>query len=229
MMSVTRCACTRGRTPPFAARLSPPSRHDLSAAKRERSATLAEQLFWKTLEQRQSGSPAFGAGRAGKRLAHRFKTAIHVVDATTIQLVASCLEWAQHRRRKAAAKRHLRLDLHSFLPRFVLIDPARENDAKRAREVCEVCAGIRAGEIVLFDMAYVDFAHLFDRLHRGVCWGPRAKDHLQFKVVKKRLKKPAGKILRDDEIRRTGPRGRARRPQVRGGGFVARGLSALRA
>jgi hypothetical protein len=63
----------------------PPSRNGLSTANRQRPAALAEQLFWQTLEHLQSVSPAFGAGRSGKRLAHRFKTAIHVVDATTIQ------------------------------------------------------------------------------------------------------------------------------------------------
>jgi len=187
-----------------------PSRNGLSNANRQRPAALGEQLFWQTLEHLKSLSPGFVAGRAGKRLAHRFKVAIHVVDATTIALVANALDWAKHRRRKAAAKCHLRLDLHSFLPRFVLIDTARENDAKRAREVC---AAIRAGEIVLFDKAYVDFDHLFDLLQRGVFWVTRAKDNLQFKVVKRRIKKPAGKILRDDEIILTGKQSRADYPQ----------------
>jgi len=189
---------------------TPPSRNGLSTANRERPAELAEQLFWKTLEHLQGVSPAFGAGRGGKRLAHRFKTTIHIVDATTIQLIASCLDWAKHRRRKAAAKCHLRLDLHSFLPRFALIDTARDNDAKRAREVC---AGIRAGEIVLFDKAYVDFVHLHALNERGVFWVTRAKDNLQFQVAKRRIKKPAGNILRDDEIRLTGPRSRTDHPQ----------------
>lgn len=189
---------------------TPPSRNGLSTANRERSAALAEQLFWQTLEQLKSRSPAFAGGRVGKPLAHRFKVAIHVVDATTIQLVANALDWAKHRRRKAAAKCHLRLDLHSFLPRFALIDTARDNDAKRAREVC---AGIRSGEIVLFDKAYVDFGHLFDLHARGVCWVTRAKDNLQFKVVRRRIKKPTGKLLRDDEIRLTVPQSRADYPQ----------------
>jgi hypothetical protein len=35
------------------------------------------------------------------------------------------LDWAKHRRRKATAKCHLRLDLQSFLPRFILLDSAR--------------------------------------------------------------------------------------------------------
>ena len=39
------------------------------------------------------------------------------------------MDWAKHRRRKAAAKCHLRLDLQSFLPRFAIIDTAREADA----------------------------------------------------------------------------------------------------
>ncbi len=40
-----------------------------------------------------------------------FKLRIHAVDSIVIQLVANCMDWAKHRRRKAAAKMHLRLDL----------------------------------------------------------------------------------------------------------------------
>jgi hypothetical protein len=80
---------------------------------------VAEQLFWKMLEHRQSLSPAFGA-RHGPRFAFRFKWVIHVVHSTTIQLVARCLDWAKHRRRKAAAKCHVRLNLQTFLPQFAL-------------------------------------------------------------------------------------------------------------
>ena len=155
----------------------------------------------------QGLSKGFAQGR--RRLAHRFKAPIHVVDATTIELIASCLDWAKHRRRKAAAKCPLRLDLRSQLPRCAIIDTARENDAKRARELC---AGIRAGEIVLFDKAYVDFAHLCDLETRGVSWVTRAKEHLAYRVVKKRLKKPEGKILRDDEVGFTGFYSRRRYP-----------------
>ncbi|MBO4632653.1 MAG: hypothetical protein J5858_12085 [Lentisphaeria bacterium] len=34
----------------------------------------------------------------------RFKRAIHVVDSTTIQLIAKCMNWAKHSQQKAAAK-----------------------------------------------------------------------------------------------------------------------------
>lgn len=55
------------------------------------------------------------------------------------------MDWARHRRRKAAAKMRQRLDPHGFLPSFAIVDTAGRHDHKRAREVC---ANIAAGEIV---------------------------------------------------------------------------------
>ena len=122
---------------------TPPSRNNLSHANKQRDASLAEQLFWRMLEHLQTLSPGFGKGKLGRGVTRRFRRVIHVVDSTTIALVASCMDWAKHRRRKAAAKCHLRLDLQSFLPRFAIIDTARDHDNQRARELC---AGIREGE-----------------------------------------------------------------------------------
>lgn len=174
---------------------TPPSRNGFSHANKVRDAAMAEKLFWGVLAHLQAIQPRFGSGRRG--LAHRFRRVIHVVDSTTIQLVASCLDWAKHRRRKAAAKCHLRLDLQSLLPRFALVDTAGDHDNARARELC---AGVRPGEIVIFDRAYVDFAHLFGLMLRGVYWVTRTKENIQVRVVKKRLRRPAGRILRDDEV-----------------------------
>ena len=69
---------------------------------------------------------------------------IHLVDSTTLQLVANSMDWAKHRRRKAAAKCHLRLNLQSFLPRFAIVDTARHSDAKKS---WELCAGLLAGRL----------------------------------------------------------------------------------
>ena len=176
---------------------TPPSRNNLSHANKTRPADIAEKLFWQTMSHLREQHPGFGGRHGGKRLASRFKCPIHVVDSTTIELVASCMDWAKHRRRKAAAKCHLRLNLQSFLPSFAVIDTAKDNDNKRAREVC---AGIQEGEVVLFDKAYVDFEHLCDLDERGISWVTRAKDNMSYHVVKRRIRKPEGKILRDDEI-----------------------------
>jgi len=94
------------------------SRNNLSHANKRRDAALVERLFWTVLKHLQKHSPGFAAGRRGKGLARRFRRVIHVVDSSTIALIASCIDWAQHRRRKAAAKLHVRLDLHSLLPRL---------------------------------------------------------------------------------------------------------------
>lgn len=176
---------------------TPPSRNNLSHANKVRPAEMAEKLFWAVFKHLGDLSPRFISAGAGKRFARKFKRTIHLVDSTTIQLIASCMDWAKHRRRKAAAKCHLRLDLQSFLPRFAIVDTARHNDAKRARELC---AAIKAGEIVIFDKAYVDFAHLADLCMRMVFWVTRAKDNLRFQVVRRYQKGAVGKILRDDLI-----------------------------
>jgi hypothetical protein len=187
-LQVTALCAMRGATPP--------ARNTLSHANQERDCSLAEKLFWHMLGYLQTQHPGFGRG-GQKTLAWRFRRAISIVDATTIQLVANCLDWARHRRRKAAAKCHLRLDLQSFLPRFALVDTAGEHDSVRAPELC---AGLREGEIALFDRAYVHFAHLWALTGRGVFWVTRAKDNLVLKV-KKRLPAHADpRILRDDLV-----------------------------
>ena len=173
-----------------------PSRNGLSHANRQRPAEMADKLFWRVLEHLQQQSPGFAAGRR-PAAAFRFKMPIHVVDTTVLELVANCMDWAQHRRRKAAAKTHMRLNLQSLLPNFVIIDTAGEHDNKRARELC---AGVKSGEIVLFDKGYVDFGHLRDLDERGVAWVTRAKDNMAYEVVKKMPKSKDQKILKDEII-----------------------------
>jgi len=172
------------------------SRNGLSNANRERPAEMAEQLFWRVMSCLGEQSPGFVAGRR-RGAAFRFKLPIHVVDTTVMELVANCLDWAKHRRRKAAAKTHMRLNLQSLLPSFVIVDTAGEHDNKRARELC---AGIKSGEIVLFDKGYVDFGHLRDLDERGAFWVTRAKDNMAYNIVRKMPKSKDDKILKDEVI-----------------------------
>lgn len=72
-----------------------PSRNGLSHANKMRPALLAQALFWATLEHLQSLSPTFVRGRTGKGVTRRFRKTIHIVDSTTIELVANCLDWGQ--------------------------------------------------------------------------------------------------------------------------------------
>ena len=133
---------------------------------------------------------------------------IHIIDATVLQLVAHHLDWAKHRRRKAAAKTHLRLNLQSLLPGFVIVDTAAEHDNRRARELC---AELKSGEIALFDKGYVDYGHLRDLDERGVFWVTRARDNMDYTVLQKLPLPVDSNILQDELIvlsnqKRPGPR-----------------------
>src|SRR5213594_2975020 len=171
---------------------SAPSRNGLSNANRERPAEMAEQLFWQVMNQLGEQSPGFVAGRS-RGPGFRFQIPLHVVDTTVLELVANCMDWAQHRRGQAAAKTHMRLNLQSLLPNFVIIDTAGEHDNKRAREVC---AGVKSGEIVLFDKGYIDFGHMKDLHERGVFFVTRAKENMDYHVVQELPVARDSKILK---------------------------------
>lgn len=172
-----------------------PSRNALSHANKNRNADMMEALFWKMLNHLQNQFPGFGPSGRYKGLPRRFKKTIHSIDSSTIALVANCMDWAKHRRRKAAAKLHLRLNLQTFLPGFAVIEEASHHDSSR---MIALCAGLQEGEIAVFDKAYVHFKHLYSLTLRSVHWVTRAKDNMSYHVCKRR--KVSGSILRDDEI-----------------------------
>ena len=187
---------------------TPPARNTLSHANKTRSSDFMEELFWKTLSHLEGQLPGFGLSYKG--IPRRFKAAIHAVDSSTISLIANCMDWAKHRRRKAAAKLHLRLDLQTFLPGCAIIEEASHHDDTRAPALC---ASLQAGEIALFDKAYVNFLHLCGLDDRGVFWVTRAKSNMAYRVSKKLLRKPLGKILRDDLITLKTAKSRKQYPQ----------------
>jgi hypothetical protein len=175
---------------------TPPSRNGLSHANKVRSSEMAEQLFWRMFDHLGSLSPGFVGGRRRAPL-HRFKRAAHIIDSTVIQLVANCLDWASHRRRKAAAKCHVRLDFQSLLPRMVIVDQARPHDNVYARALC---GGVKSGEIIIGDRAYLELLHLLELSQRGVYWVVREKDNLRFEIIEKRPADAEAGILRDEII-----------------------------
>jgi hypothetical protein len=184
-----------------------PSSNALSYANRLRPAQMAEQLLWKQLDYLQSLSPAF---TTGQRRLPRFRRRLYAVDSTVITLVANCMSWAKHRRRKAATKLHLRLDLQSLLPCFAIVDLAPHHDNTRAPQIC---AALKAGEIAIFDKAFLALAHLHDLTERGVFWVTRAKENMDYRVVKRRLPKAQGHLRRDDLIQFRGPKSQRLYPE----------------
>ena len=189
---------------------TPPSRNNLSHANRVRNSQMAEGLYWAMMDHLMKQTPSFAKGQIRRGYLRRFHKTIHALDSTTIQLVANCMDWAQHRRRKAAAKCHLRLNLQTFLPQCAIIDTARCHDSRKAYALC---AQLQPGEIVVFDKAYLDFAHLSDLGERGIHWVSRAKDNLQYRAVEVRGPGSNSRILRDEIIELRGPASRQAYPR----------------
>lgn len=187
-----------------------PARNTLSHANKTRDSNMMEELFWKTLHHLENSLPG-GFGIRYKGLPRRFKKTVHAIDSSTISLLANCMDWAKHRRRKAAAKLHLNLNLQSFLPSCAVIEEASHHDDTRAPALC---ANLKDGEIALFDKAYINFLHLLAIHKRGIQWVTRAKDNMAYTVRKKLLRKPSGKILRDDLILLRTPKSRNQYPEL---------------
>jgi hypothetical protein len=188
---------------------TPPSRNGLSHANRVRDPNMAQALFWDVLSHIQSNHPGFGRGHKYSGLPRRFKRTIYAIDSTTIKLVANCIDWAKHRRRKAAAKCHMQLNLQTFLPQFAIVKEAATHDST---EAYRLCMNLKCGEIAVFDKAYVDFTHLADLDRRGVFWVTRAKDNMQYRIVKQHTK-PKGDILSDVLIELETPKSYKAYPQ----------------
>ena len=74
------------------------------------------------------------------------KRDISAIDSTTLKLSLFCIDWARRRRRKAAAKTHMRLNVGTMLPSFAIVEDASHHDPKRAGALC---GGLRDGDVPL--------------------------------------------------------------------------------
>ena len=173
---------------------TPARRNTLSHASKVRPAAIGADLFWVTLDHLRSLSPGFGRRRFPSRL-RKLNRSIQIIDSTVIELVANCMDWASHRRRKAAAKSHVRLDFQSFLPSYVVIDTARQSDASGARDLT---AGLKRGEILVMDRGYVDLKHFEELSGRGVIWITRRKEGMLEDLWQRRP--VSGNVLEDAEV-----------------------------
>lgn len=188
---------------------TPPKRNTFSNANRTRNPEMAEKLFWETLAHLRHTHPKFGPERRYDLLPRRFKRAIHAIDSSTISLVANCMDWAKHRRRKAAAKLHLRLDLQTFLPRYAIVEKAKHHDSTRAMALA---AGLESGEIAVFDKAYIKYDFLKNLTDRGVFWVARAKSNMQYETVEEMDVAGMDNVIFDQVIKLTGVRTREKYP-----------------
>ena len=182
---------TRGATPP--------ARNTFSNANRTRDPAMAEALYWRMLKHLQVLCPEFTEYGKHVGFIFRLRREIFAMDSTTLQLTLASIDWARHRRKKAAAKCHLRLNIGSFLPAFAVVEDAGHHDCTKAQALC---ADLAEGDVLLGDRAYVDFPFLSTLDERGVFFVLRPKRKMLFDVIKQLPCK--GKILRDELVRPAG-------------------------
>ena len=180
--------------------VTPPHRNTLSNANRTRPAAMAEELFWTVKAALETNNVTVNGKTFNPRgrptgFLHRFKKAIYAIDSTTIQLVLNCIDWAKHRRRKAAAKAHVLLNITSFLPSVVVVESANHHDSTRA---AALTAGFKAGDILLADRGYVDFGFLFGLEVRRAFFVTRQRGPLKYEV--KESREASGDVISDEVI-----------------------------
>lgn len=173
-----------------------PKRSTFSHANRTRDPAIGRQLYWGLFKHLQHLSPSFTQCAKHKGFIHRFQREIYAADSTTLKLVLNSIDWARHRRKKAAAKLHMRLDVGTMLPSFAVVDKAAPHDITIAPVLC---ANLKDGNILLADRAYVGFKFMYDLTERGVFFVVRDKANMVYETLESfEHKNP--KILSDEIV-----------------------------
>ena len=175
-----------------------PSRNTFSHANRTRDAAFAEDLYWSVFERLQKSDGGFNKYGKHRGFIFRLKRRIYAIDSTLIKLTANCIDWARYRRKKAAAKTHMRIDVGSLLPSFAIVEEGAPHDSTRAADLCE---GLRDGDILLADRAYVDFEFLWNLQVRGVFFVLRSKKNMRYEVVGDLPKSGDASVISDQIVR----------------------------
>ncbi len=177
-----------------------PKRNTFSNANRRRDPEIAERLYWGVFAHLQSICPSFTQYKKHKGFIFRLKRGIFAIDSTTLKLTLDSIDWARHRRKKAAAKTHMTLNVGSRLPTFAVVEDAAHHNSTRADALC---AGLKDGDVLLADRAYVDFLFLHGLAARGIFFVLREKENMDFEVLEER-QHPDRRILKDQTIRLRG-------------------------
>jgi Domain of unknown function (DUF4372)/Transposase DDE domain len=175
-----------------------PKRSSLAYANAHRPWALYQAVFYQVLERCRlvAGPKKF-----------RFKNKLLSLDTTVIDLCAELFPWATFRRRKGAVKLHFTLDHDGYLPTVLVITEGKRHDMTVARRQT-----FEAGTVLVFDMAYIDYAWLAHLQRTGVTFVTRCRANTAYHVTATRPVPTRGGVLSDEEIALDGPRVRHKYP-----------------
>jgi hypothetical protein len=125
----------------------------------------------------------------------RFKNPLVSLDASVIDLCATLYDWAKFRRTKGGIKLHLLLDHDGYLPKYAVIEPAKQPEIKVARQF-----RFEAGTIVVLDRGYIDYRWFAELTGQGVHFVTRARWNTYYRVVEGRAVPKKSHVLSDQVV-----------------------------
>jgi hypothetical protein len=152
--------------------IKPVHRSTLAYANEHRSHELFKKIFESMLSQCQPLAP---------KHKFRFKNPLSSLDATVIDLCLSLYDWAKFRTTKGAVKLHVKLNHAGYLPTFMAMTEGKVHETTVAPSV-----PLEAGDVVVFDRGYNDFAWFKSLVDKAVFFVTRLKKNARYKVVERR-------------------------------------------
>ncbi len=147
-------------------------RSTLAYANEHRSHELFKTLFERMLSKCQPVAP---------KHKFRFKNPLYSLDATTIDLCLSLYDWAKFRTTKGAVKLHVKLNHSGYLPTFMSLTEGKTHESTMAPNI-----PLEAGDVVVFDRGYNNFAWFNTLVDKGIFFVTRLKRNADYKVVERR-------------------------------------------
>ncbi len=167
-------------------------RSTLADANQTRPLEILEDTFSFLLKKAQSLSP---------KHSFKFNGHISVLDSTAISLSLKLMPWSRHTKTVGGLKMHTAIDLAGDLPEVVVLEPARIQDVRVAKEQLR----FTKGTTVIFDKGYTDIAWYKLLDDSGAYFVSRLKEGIKFKVAKSNETDRTRGHLCDQEIYIKGP------------------------
>lgn len=152
--------------------IQPVHRSTLAYANEHRTHELFKKIFEWMLSKCQPLAP---------KHKFRFKNPLSSLDATVIDLCLSLYNWAKFRTTKGAVKLHVKLNHAGYLPTFMAMTEGKVHETTVAPSV-----PLEAGDVVVFDRGYNDFAWFNTLVDKSVFFVTRLKKNARYKVVERR-------------------------------------------
>lgn len=120
---------------------------------------------------------------------------VYALDATTIDLCLSLLDWAPFRSTKAAVKMHTLLDLRGSIRAFIHVSDGKMHDVN-ALDILPT----EAGAFYVMDRGYLDFTRLYRMHQAGAFFVTRSNRGMDARRVYSAVIDRATGVIRDQRI-----------------------------